>query len=635
MKKVVKNKKTIAIMAVWLLAVLVAATGVVPTPAVIAYTPPTPVESMINYQGQLRDSEGSPVSGTYDMEFQFWDSVSGGSQAGSTISKNSVEVVNGLFSVKLDIDQSDFNGQGLWLQIRVRPQSGSWDPWMEPRQEILPVPYALSLRPGAVINGDSAYGLSSITTDRYGLYGESSHLSLGAGVFGANTGGIGDGIQAVSDGRAGIFASGGGVNSYGGYFTSEYNIGVYGTTSSAGFETPAIKGENAGAGYGVFGQSGFGSGVRGEGYTGVSGESSTGIGVYGEGAPGVKGMSDTGSGVHGESSASTGRGVYGTAPMYGVYGRATATSTFAPGVYGTSTSDSGMGVYGHASADSGYTYGVYGISYSSQGSGLNGYAPATSGTTFGVHGVSDSSDGYGVYGGAPTYGVYGSAYGTGSSCHGVYGRTSGDWGWASGVYGTASKDHADGVTGWNTAGGTGVYGYSVSGVGVTAKSESGNLIEAWDADPSDLRFYVENDGDVHADGMFYSGSVDLADMLPAVDGLEPGDVLVVGPDGKLARSGEPYATNVVGVYSTSPGFLGIDGDDEDQTGKVPLALAGLVPVKATAENGSINPGDLLTSAFTPGHAMKATDSEVGTIIGKALESLDEGTGIVNMLVMLQ
>jgi hypothetical protein len=58
------------------------------------------------------------------------------------------------------------------------------------------------------------------------------------------------------------------------------------------------------------------------------------------------------------------------------------------------------------------------------------------------------------------YGVFGYS----DSDHGVYGKTNGEWSWISGVYGEASKDGANGVTGWNTAGGVGVYGHSETGV---------------------------------------------------------------------------------------------------------------------------------------------------------------------------
>lgn len=61
---------------------------------------------------------------------------------------------------------------------------------------------------------------------------------------------------------------------------------------------------------------------------------------------------------------------------------------------------------------------------------------------------------------------------TGEGVHGVYGETSGNWGWASGVYGKATKDYAIGVTGRNTGGGAGVYGWSDEGPGVIGTSDN-------------------------------------------------------------------------------------------------------------------------------------------------------------------
>ena len=76
---------------------------------------------------------------------------------------------------------------------------------------------------------------------------------------------------------------------------------------------------------------------------------------------------------------------------------------------------------------------------------------------------------------------------------------------------------------------------------------------------------------------------------------------------------------------------------------VPVALVGIVPCKVSAENGPIQSGDLLTTSSLPGHAMKAMPILIngveiyipGTIIGKAMESLDSGTGVINVLVTLQ
>jgi len=68
---------------------------------------------------------------------------------------------------------------------------------------------------------------------------------------------------------------------------------------------------------------------------------------------------------------------------------------------------------------------------------------------------------------------------------------------------------------------------------------------------------------------------------------------------------------------------------------VPVALVGLVPVKVSAENGAIKPGDLLTTSSLLGYAMKATDPKIGTVLGKAMQSLEKGTGVINVLVTLR
>lgn len=149
------------------------------------------------------------------------------------------------------------------------------------------------------------------------------------------------------------------------------------------------------------------------------------------------------------------------------------------------------------------------------------------------------------------------------------------------------------------------------------------------------KFKVQGDGDVYIDGSYYDTGADFAEMLPGQGDLEPGDVLIVGGDGQLTRSTTPYQTAVVGVYSTRPGFVGGAGT-EDETGKVPLAVLGIVPVKASAENGAIHPGDLLVTSSTPGYAMRAGENPPqGTVLGKALGELDEGDGVIEILVTLQ
>jgi len=153
------------------------------------------------------------------------------------------------------------------------------------------------------------------------------------------------------------------------------------------------------------------------------------------------------------------------------------------------------------------------------------------------------------------------------------------------------------------------------------------------------RFHIDGNG------TYVAGS-DFAESLPVAGepaGYEPGDVLVISLDrpGGVEKCSQPYDGLVVGVYSTRPGFLGADkeGVTEVAADEVPVAVLGIVPVKVTDENGPIQPGDLLTTSSTPGHAMRCADLELcfGRTLGKALEGLPAGqsTGVIQVLVTLQ
>ena len=78
-------------------------------------------------------------------------------------------------------------------------------------------------------------------------------------------------------------------------------------------------------------------------------------------------------------------------------------------------------------------------------------------------------------------------------------------------------------------------------------------------------------------------------------------------------------------------------EDSVADGAHPVALTGRVYVWADASNGPIEPGDLLTTSGIPGHAMKVSDFDKahGATLGKAMTSLEEGRGLVLVLVSLQ
>jgi len=147
---------------------------------------------------------------------------------------------------------------------------------------------------------------------------------------------------------------------------------------------------------------------------------------------------------------------------------------------------------------------------------------------------------------------------------------------------------------------------------------------------------------IDSSGTFHAGS-DFAEALPTRGArtlYEPGDVLVMANSGAgVEKTSEHYSRRVVGIFSTRPGFLGADkgGDTRVDKNDVPVAITGIVPAKVSAENGPVRVGDLLVTASTPGYAMKATDPKrmVGAIVGKALEPLLQGAGVIRVLVTMQ
>ncbi len=136
---------------------------------------------------------------------------------------------------------------------------------------------------------------------------------------------------------------------------------------------------------------------------------------------------------------------------------------------------------------------------------------------------------------------------------------------------------------------------------------------------------------------------DLAERFPTSgEQAEPGTVMEIDAEnaGSLRVARGAYNARVAGVVSGANDFAAgaILGNLPGHEEAPAIALSGRVWVKCDAGAGAINPGDLLTTSETAGHAMKAVDRERshGAIIGKAMSSLAEGErGLVLVLVNLQ
>jgi hypothetical protein len=157
---------------------------------------------------------------------------------------------------------------------------------------------------------------------------------------------------------------------------------------------------------------------------------------------------------------------------------------------------------------------------------------------------------------------------------------------------------------------------------------------------------VTGTGNITAAGTITGGNIvakyqDVAEWVPSSEQVTPGTVVVLDTtkSNQVISSNQAYDTRVAGVVSERPGLeLGESG-----AGKVLVATTGRVLVKVDAGCGSIHIGDLLVTRDSPSVAMKSEPVQVGkrmmhlpgTLIGKALEPLEKGSGKILVLLSLQ
>jgi len=391
----------------------------------------------------------------------------------------------------------------------------------------------------------------------------------------------------------------------------------------------AVKGENTG------GNGSGTSGISGNTFVGVSGDSQHGPGVRGTSVDnvgvaaesqnadgmsaithsgdhaaitgfndangvGVRGRALGNAGVFGESDTS--RGVMGTSNMFiGVSGE----SQHGPGVHGKSVDNVGV------AAESQNADGMSAITHSSDHAAITGFNDANGvgvrGRALGNAGVFGESD--------TSRGVMGT-----SNTHiGVSGESQR----GPGVRGTSVE--GPGAEGFSKSN-DGVFGLSDTGVGLHGKG--GRLAGFFEGD-------VEVTGDIRLTNADCAEDFDVS----GPDKVEPGTVMILGNEGTISESQQAYDKRVAGVISGAGHYKpGIVLDKQQTTGnRQPIALMGKVFCKVDAQYGAVEVGDLLTTSPTPGHAMKTSDplKAFGAVIGKALRPLNDGQGLIPILIALQ
>jgi hypothetical protein len=175
--------------------------------------------------------------------------------------------------------------------------------------------------------------------------------------------------------------------------------------------------------------------------------------------------------------------------------------------------------------------------------------------------------------------------------------------------------------------------------------EQGNLRLGGDGVDGDL-FIRDSSGTqtIHLNGD--AGDIILENADTAEDfeiagkhDVAPGTVMVIDDSGKLCSCARAYDRRVAGVISGAgelrPGI--ILGRTSAPGTRMPVALNGRTYCLVDATDRAVKVGDLLTTSQTPGHAMRADDplAAFGAVIGKAMAPLDDGIGLIPILVSLQ
>ena len=110
------------------------------------------ISDSFNYQGILRDSNGSLLTGNYTMTLKIYSGATGGTPL-FTQSTSNVSVRDGLFNVVLGnapgnpLGSTVFANSPRYLGIAITP-----DAEMTPRQEIHAVPWALTANTALTAN---------------------------------------------------------------------------------------------------------------------------------------------------------------------------------------------------------------------------------------------------------------------------------------------------------------------------------------------------------------------------------------------------------------------------------------------------------------------------------------------------
>jgi hypothetical protein len=584
--------------------------------------------SAFTYQGRLLE-EGQPANGVYDFRFVLFPLFNAKFPVTDYVTNSAVGVSNGLFTTAVDFGAAVYSQPELWLQIAVRTNRSKPADFViqTPRQQITAAPWAVrasSLPAGAVTGTELADG--AVTTAKLGDSAvTSAKISAGTIV------------------NADISASAGITDTKLATLTTAGKVANSATTASSANTGNAIVTRDASGNFtaGTITANTFSGG--GSALTGLN-ASQLATGTVPDARlssnVALRSGGNTFSGNQLVSSGNVGIGT--TTPDSPLDVRGLATLQLA-GVanhdnlrikkVGALASANAEFVFSHRSEGTGlWLYSYNGTTFRN----LQGWDHANQTVRFPANGqdlfINESLGRVGVGTASPQQRLH------------VAGNSRMD---GSGS-GTANPTLF--VTN-SAAGGIGIFSVTASSDAnmVVVNKAAGEIIKAFSgATGGNLVFQVSNAGrvfcgdELDCKSLMIRGGADLAEPFPLSDADVPaGAVMVIDPDqpGRLKVSTEAYDSKVAGIVSgaggVQPGIV-LTQTEVLEDGRN-VALSGRVYALVDADLAPVQPGDLLTTSTTPGHAMKATDVTLrsGAILGKAMSPLPEGRGLVLVLVSLQ
>ncbi|MGD0811984.1 MAG: hypothetical protein ABSA83_00095 [Verrucomicrobiota bacterium] len=553
------------------------------------------------YQGRL-DNGTNPANGNYDLTFSLYNAGSGGSQVGSTITNLDVGVSNGLFVVTNDFG-SVFSGTAYWLQIGIRTNGGSGFTGLTPRQELTPTPYAVY----AEIAGSNALILDPGTQNFFAgpLAGNetltgSHNTGLGYDALAGSAGG--DYNTAVGDSSLLANTSGGGNTAEGVFALWKNTAGnnntavgadamAYNTngSSNTALGQGALENNTSGSNNVILGALAMGNTTVDNGVVAIGYEALQNESAYNQGSVSGNGENTA---IGYECLHEVGSGYGNTAVGYEALNQDTY------GSYNTA-----MGDYALSNNATGFDNVAIGFAALQANTGYYNTAIGASALE------------------ANTVDIENTAIGTSALQQNSSGENNIAIGFEAGGSLTSGSDDI-------YIGNVGVNGES----GIIRIGTPGTQTQAYIA------------GTFNCSILAITGGSDLAEPFevssPARD-IPLGSVVVIDEEhtGHLKVSSRAYDTRVAGVLSGANGIH--PGIEMQQQGLLEggqnVALSGRVYALADAAYGPIQPGDLLTTSDTLGHAMKVKKhgKAQGAILGKAMSGLKQGRGMVLVLVALQ